>query len=278
MTTLRYLNLGCGSRAHPEWINIDIEPAAPGVIRHDLSRGIPLPDRSCAAVYHSHVLEHLRRDDALRMMRECFRVLEPGGIVRVATPDLERICATYLERLTALRAGETSAVDDVEWMRLELIDQMTREQSGGAMTAFLVDPPNPSFVEGRVGSEARALQSPPAAGLVARIRRTGLRLALTVLMRRLLAAFRRGAVALLTGRAGLRAYDVGRFRLGGEAHQWLYDEQSLAALLVEAGFELPQRRAADESVIPRWREFQLDTGPDGDVIKPDSLFMEARRR
>jgi predicted SAM-dependent methyltransferase len=278
MTTLPYLNLGCGSRAHPDWINIDIEPAVPGVIRHDLSRGIPLADRSCAAVYHSHLLEHLRRDDALRMMRECFRVLEPGGIVRVATPDLERICATYLERLAAHRAGDASAAHDVEWMRLELMDQMTREQSGGAMSAFLIDPPNPAFVELRVGSEARALQSPPAGSVFARIRRAGLRVALTVSLRRLLAAVRRGAVTLLIGRAGRRAYDIGRFRLGGEVHQWLYDEQSLAALMIEAGFEQPERRAADESAIPRWREFQLDTGPGGEVIKPDSLFMEARRR
>ena len=88
----QYLNLGCGSRYHPDWINIDIVPHGPEVIQHDLSRGIPLPDASCDVVYHTAVLEHMRRSDAAAFLAECYRVLKPGGIVRVGVPDLERIC------------------------------------------------------------------------------------------------------------------------------------------------------------------------------------------
>ena len=76
-----YLNLGCGSRYHPDWINIDIRATGPGVIVHNLSRGIPLPDASCAVVHHAAVLEHMRRADAAAFMGECYRVLKPGGIV-----------------------------------------------------------------------------------------------------------------------------------------------------------------------------------------------------
>src|SRR4051812_23878919 len=46
-------NLGCGERYHAEWTNIDITTPGPGVIQHDLSRGIPLPDASCEVVYHA---------------------------------------------------------------------------------------------------------------------------------------------------------------------------------------------------------------------------------
>ncbi len=98
---LQYLNLGCGNRYHPDWINIDIAPSTPGAIAHDLSRGIPLPDTRCDVVYHSHILEHMRRADALPFMEECYRVLRPGGVLRVAVPDLERICRVYREKLEA---------------------------------------------------------------------------------------------------------------------------------------------------------------------------------
>ena len=43
-TSSQLLNLGCGRRFHPDWINIDLVSAGPGVIAHDLSRGIPLND------------------------------------------------------------------------------------------------------------------------------------------------------------------------------------------------------------------------------------------
>src|SRR5689334_7513501 len=95
----RMVNLGCGARYHPEWINIDIVPQGQGIIAHKLQQGIPLEDSSCEVLYHSDVIEHFRRKDAFAFMRECFRVLAPGGIVRVGTPDLESIARLYLEKL-----------------------------------------------------------------------------------------------------------------------------------------------------------------------------------
>lgn len=109
-----YLNLGCGSRYHPEWLNIDLHAVARGVISHDLSRGVPLRDDSCDVVYHSHLLEHLRRSDALFLLRECYRVLKPGGILRVAVPDLEQICLLYLEKLRLASGGDPSAAHDYD--------------------------------------------------------------------------------------------------------------------------------------------------------------------
>ncbi len=60
MTQRPYLNVGCGSYYHQDWINLDIVPVGPEVRQHDVSRGLPLPDASCEAVYHSHLLEHLQ--------------------------------------------------------------------------------------------------------------------------------------------------------------------------------------------------------------------------
>lgn len=275
-----YLNLGCGSRYHPVWTNIDIAPHDLEVIQHDLSRGIPLPDASCAVVYHAAVLEHMRRADALTFLQECCRVLQPGGIIRVGVPDLERLCRLYLQKLQDALAGDGSAAHDYDWVMLELYDQTVREQGGGEMLAYLrQDPlPNEEFVYAQIGEEGRQLverlrqrsESPPASALTesfsSRLRRQ---------LRFLRGRARRRLLWRLLGAEGMRALEIGRFRTAGEVHQWMYDRYSLARLLGEAGFCQPLVQDAASSQIPGWSGFHLDMLSDGTVIKPDLFFMEA---
>jgi len=40
-------------------------------------------------VYSSHFFEHIEDDLAEHLLRESYRVLEPGGIIRLTTPDFE---------------------------------------------------------------------------------------------------------------------------------------------------------------------------------------------
>src|ERR1700683_883679 len=141
--TARMINLGCGNRFHPACVNADIAPSHPSVIPCDLSQRLPFPDQDFDVVYHSNVLEHIRRDDALPFLRECFRILKPGGILRVATPDLERICKLYLEKLQQAAAGDSASAHDYDWMLLEMYDQTVREKSGGGMIDFLRQNPLP---------------------------------------------------------------------------------------------------------------------------------------
>jgi predicted SAM-dependent methyltransferase len=61
----------------------------------------------------------------------------------------------------------------------------------------------------------------------------------------------------------------------GELHKWMYDRYSLAALLEETGFRDPTVRKHDTSAHPRWRDFGLDTEPDGTPYKKHSLYIEA---
>lgn len=156
---MKYLNLGCGNCYHQDWINIDLHSNDPQVLSHDLRKGIPLPEGSCDAVYHSNIIEHFRREDAFTFMKECFRVLKPGGILRVSTPDLEQICRIYLETLTSLKNGDISRDPDYEWILLEMYDQTVREKSGGQMLAYLSQSPIPNekFVLERIGEEGRGL-------------------------------------------------------------------------------------------------------------------------
>ncbi len=48
--------------------------------------------------YASHVLEHLNYVEELpRALGEIFRVLKPGGCLRVSVPDLQLLCRLFLD-------------------------------------------------------------------------------------------------------------------------------------------------------------------------------------
>ena len=55
----------------------------------------------------------------------------------------------------------------------------------------------------------------------------------------------------------------------------MYDRYSLSHLLQSCGLGQIVQRAANESYLPDWTVWNLDTESDGTVYKPDSLFMEA---
>ncbi|MEO8435107.1 MAG: methyltransferase domain-containing protein [Pyrinomonadaceae bacterium] len=101
------LNLGCGTDVKPGWVNIDLALESPPVfdpnslpatifINHDLRRGIPLAKESCEVIYSSHFFEHVEYREALKLMRECYQLLKPGGIFRISLPDFKSACAAYL--------------------------------------------------------------------------------------------------------------------------------------------------------------------------------------
>lgn len=276
----KYLNLGCGSRFHPDWINIDIIPQGPGVIQNDLSHGIPFTDNSCNVVYHAAFLEHLRYADAALFMKECCRVLKPGGIVRVGVPDLEKICQLYLSKLSTAMNQEKTTAHDYDWIVLELLDQIVREKSGGEMLNFLrQDPlPNEKFIYERIGEEGRQLVK----ALHGHDDRRGH--SFPDFLHKLRRGFRYlpylakdYVLQWILGCKDKRALEIGRFRLSGEVHQWMYDRYSLARLLKQTGFHDPQLQNANTSRIFNWTSFHLDTLPDGQVIKPDLFFMEATK-
>jgi predicted SAM-dependent methyltransferase len=126
LAALKLLNLGCGNRFHPAWTNVDFVSTNSVVIAYDLNKGINYPDASYDVVYHSHLLEHFAKNDAERFISECFRVLRPGGIVRVAVPDLEKLAKIYLETLENACDGVTGQAANYEWIMLHLYDQTVR--------------------------------------------------------------------------------------------------------------------------------------------------------
>ncbi len=122
------VNLGSGLRVAPGWINVDgsLKTLLAGkpdfviglahnfltdrsiareqfreilsnntFVHHDLKYGVPMPDSSVDFIYTSHTLHHLYRDQAQKLLNDCCRALKPGGVIRIAVPDLEYIFALY---------------------------------------------------------------------------------------------------------------------------------------------------------------------------------------
>jgi predicted SAM-dependent methyltransferase len=90
------INIGCGSRPLRGWVNLDAARGDKIDVVWDLRRGLPFPDESCAAIFGEHVIEHIRKADAEILLRECHRVLQPGGVVRLSTPDAGKFLRAYV--------------------------------------------------------------------------------------------------------------------------------------------------------------------------------------
>jgi predicted SAM-dependent methyltransferase len=88
------LHLGCGSHLLQGWANIN--PDIPGAVDCDLRYPLPIPDGSIDFIYSQHFIEHLARDDGVRHLRDCHRVLRAGGVLRLSTPNLRYLAETYL--------------------------------------------------------------------------------------------------------------------------------------------------------------------------------------
>ena len=265
------LNLGCGYNPHSAFVNVDLIEA-PGVISHDLRQGIPFPDASFDLVYHSLVLSHLYPDEATRLTRECYRVLKPGGILRVVTEDLEQMCRMYLQKLEAATDGDAQSGHEYDWMLLELYDQATREHSGGEMLEFLGrDPvPNETFICSRMGAQGKRL--------LASARRRPLEKASTQTRTALRSRLHRWVLTKLLGASGVQALEIGRFRMSsGQVSRRMYDRYSVGRLLLGSGFSSVQSRTAGNSGYPHWAAVNLDLSPDGAPAKPHAIIMEGVR-
>jgi predicted SAM-dependent methyltransferase len=92
------INVGSSSSALEGWINVDIERDPEGrCVRMDAAEPWPFQVASAEAVNSEHFIEHLDLDGARVYLREAFRVLRPGGLIRTSTPDLGAIARALLE-------------------------------------------------------------------------------------------------------------------------------------------------------------------------------------
>lgn len=276
---MKCLNLGCGYRFHRDWENVDFVATDPNVRVHDLREKTPYADGTFDVVYHSHVLEHFPKRAALNFLQECYRVLKPGGVIRVAVPDLERIARLYLEAL-GRAPRELEWAHNYDWMVMEMLDQCVREKSCGALIDYFQNPiPNWDFISRRMGAYGDSVRKALAGEARAdRNVSSNSGVAWKYVLRNPGRVLRDRITKLLLSQKDWEALQVGRFRRSGEVHMWMYDAYSLGRLLKRAGFVEPRRVEPTESQIPGWARFFLDSDPDGRIYKADSMYMEAVRQ
>ncbi|WP_285028984.1 methyltransferase domain-containing protein [Mycolicibacterium sp. lyk4-40-TYG-92] len=84
----RKLSLGAGAMTLPGWLCTDLVPVKPSVMYLDAAKQWPIPSASFRYMLCEHMFEQVPYDVGLRVLREARRVLQPGGVLRLSTPDL----------------------------------------------------------------------------------------------------------------------------------------------------------------------------------------------
>jgi SAM-dependent methyltransferase len=94
---IRKLQIGTGSNVLSGWLNSDVYPET-GLFQGlgkipflDATRPFPFSDHTIDYVFGEHVIEHMSYDQAIHLLSECYRILTPGGKIRLATPNLQVI-------------------------------------------------------------------------------------------------------------------------------------------------------------------------------------------
>ncbi|MDF3056762.1 MAG: hypothetical protein K0R17_977 [Rariglobus sp.] len=90
------IHIGCGLNQLEGWLNSDLSPELSSILPLDVTRRFPFPNASFEYIFSEHMIEHVSFVDARRMLAECRRILRPGGIIRIATPDLAKVVGLYV--------------------------------------------------------------------------------------------------------------------------------------------------------------------------------------
>ena len=139
------LNIGCGYLNTPKnWVNIDNSfsariakyplvkkflykikilpkrlyelPWPDKIMNCDARKGLPFEDSTVKYIFTSHFLEHLTRNEADFLLKECYRVLKNEGVIRIIVPDLQFKMRSYISKMEQLKVesidSDTTPADE----------------------------------------------------------------------------------------------------------------------------------------------------------------------
>jgi predicted SAM-dependent methyltransferase len=262
---MKLVNLACGLRYHPDWVNIDFHSDSETVKQHNILEGLPFDDNEIDVIYSSHFLEHLFPEDAERFLVECFRVLRKKGVLRVVVPDLENICREYIKEIDINPYGFRR-----KWLIIELIDQIARNKSGGMLGDIYKNHSTLSeedieYIKTRVGKDLKTTM--PNQYTKKR------KITIQEFKRKFLYFYLVAVKHLIPKNIRKMVFNEASI---GENHRWMYDFYELEMLLLKIGFSQMKKMAFNLSTIPDFNSFLLDINPDGTPYKGmSSLYVEA---
>jgi predicted SAM-dependent methyltransferase len=91
----KIINLGGGGNCLDGCLTADIYPRADTFV--DCRKALPFANASIDGIFCEEMIEHISKLDALRLLQECWRILKPGGVIRITTPDLDWFCGSLLK-------------------------------------------------------------------------------------------------------------------------------------------------------------------------------------
>lgn len=266
-----FLNLGCGANIHKDWTNVDYGSKSADVINIDLKGNLPFHDGAAKYIYHSHLLEHFSRSDATHFLKECFRVLAKGGIMRIVVPDMQNIVREYLRTIDEF-GREPCHINKlkVEWNIIELLDQASRNMPGGEMKQFIANEGlhiRDYIIErlGYVGVELFDALNNAAIQAATKKKQGWKNMA------------KRAVNKFLRRNRNNDELKIGKFRKSGEVHYWMYDAPQLTYILHEIGFTSVSFYDAQSSSIQNWKVYSLDV-KGGMPLHNTSLYIEAAKQ
>jgi predicted SAM-dependent methyltransferase len=115
ITETKKLHLGCGSNYLPSWTNTDYPPKNDSVIQLDATQPFPFDDNTFDYVFSEHMIEHIPFEGGLSMIKESYRVLKPGGKIRLSTPDLKFLIDLHQNPTKEINQKYISWAVDLFW-------------------------------------------------------------------------------------------------------------------------------------------------------------------
>ena len=124
------LNLGSGKTTIDGWLNLDMAVGA-RILTMKLPGGLKkFKANSVRYIYTSHFLEHIDYPDtALAIVKECHRILVPGGTLRIIVPGIEKIIKAYADNDNGFFAIQKEM--HPSWCKSKLDHLMYALQQGG---------------------------------------------------------------------------------------------------------------------------------------------------
>ena len=90
------INLGSGHWKFEGWVNVDLDLASEPDVVANLACDLPFVSGVARLMHTEDFIDQLELEDAADFLRECHRILAPGGVLRVLTPDMQKLAQLYL--------------------------------------------------------------------------------------------------------------------------------------------------------------------------------------
>lgn len=101
--SVRKLQIGSGRNIIDGWLNTDIIPLDTKIVFLDITHRFPFENNTFDYIFSEHLIEHLSYEKACSILQECYRVLMPGGIIRIATPDIYFLIDLFKQEKTDIQ-------------------------------------------------------------------------------------------------------------------------------------------------------------------------------